>query len=387
MKTLYLHIGTPKTGTTAIQCLCEENQELLKEKGYYYPIFPYQFFNVSNRRNGCFLYGRMRDRDGNRDIEAEQNAYQDCMKHVQKAFGKYDNIILSDEGLWTNGFREEKSVWERLKAQVDEGRFEVKVIVYLRPQEEFLYSWWSQRIKECVGREDKLEWKDMLKQLPTIKLDYYDMLQKIAKYIDKSNIIVRRFDRSQFLDGNIYSDFLNLIGLTFSKEYHLEKELQNESLTKNNTEIKRILNLIPDMEYAYHRQYREILLENSRRMKGKDVYSMFSATELEEFRQRYHEGNQKIAVEYMGIQGELFPLGNKTIEKWTPVNNYMLEDVVTFFGQVMIQMEKQLNEQQLELRKQQKQITRQQEQLDHFRYSFKHPMKSISTKVKNTVKK
>lgn len=39
MKTLYLHIGTPKTGTSAIQIFCKDNQETLKKQGYYYPIF------------------------------------------------------------------------------------------------------------------------------------------------------------------------------------------------------------------------------------------------------------------------------------------------------------------------------------------------------------
>ena len=33
-KTLYLHIGTPKTATTAIQMFCEVNQSVLNEKGY-----------------------------------------------------------------------------------------------------------------------------------------------------------------------------------------------------------------------------------------------------------------------------------------------------------------------------------------------------------------
>ena len=40
MKTLHVHIGTPKTATTAIQHFCKENAKILAEKGFCYPIFP-----------------------------------------------------------------------------------------------------------------------------------------------------------------------------------------------------------------------------------------------------------------------------------------------------------------------------------------------------------
>ena len=39
MKTLHVHIGTPKTATTAIQHFCKENAKILAEKGFCYPIF------------------------------------------------------------------------------------------------------------------------------------------------------------------------------------------------------------------------------------------------------------------------------------------------------------------------------------------------------------
>ena len=38
MKTLILHIGTPKTGTTSIQNFCGLNRERLDELGIHYPL-------------------------------------------------------------------------------------------------------------------------------------------------------------------------------------------------------------------------------------------------------------------------------------------------------------------------------------------------------------
>lgn len=58
MATLYLHIGTPKTGTTAIQNFLPLNKSLLNEQGFCYPDFGYRYYGVNRYRNGHFLVHR-----------------------------------------------------------------------------------------------------------------------------------------------------------------------------------------------------------------------------------------------------------------------------------------------------------------------------------------
>ena len=55
---LVLHIGTHKTGTTAIQGAMAANVPALKAQGYAYPLFPARFAGVPNDRNGYFI-GRL----------------------------------------------------------------------------------------------------------------------------------------------------------------------------------------------------------------------------------------------------------------------------------------------------------------------------------------
>ena len=71
MKTLYIHIGTPKTGTTSIQNFCGLNREKLKEQGVLYPIMNYHYERKSVNRNGYFLTGTIKE-NGTRNKEKEK---------------------------------------------------------------------------------------------------------------------------------------------------------------------------------------------------------------------------------------------------------------------------------------------------------------------------
>ena len=71
MKTLYIHIGTSKTGTTTIQTYCGINREQLKSKGVLFPIMPYHYDRITENRNGHFLYATIYE-NGLRNKEKEK---------------------------------------------------------------------------------------------------------------------------------------------------------------------------------------------------------------------------------------------------------------------------------------------------------------------------
>lgn len=373
MNTIYLHVGTAKTGTTAIQNFCSENQEVLNRQGYYYPEFTYCYPNASRLRNGHFLFGRVCDEDGLRDDKREEEIFREGFHKIYEAFETYPNIILSDEGLWTCGFRDEKNVWEKIKKEIGEKQIAIKVIVYLRIQDTFLYSWWSQKVKEGLRAESQLTWERMAEELPKIQLDYYDMLEKIAGYVGRENIIVRRFDADRFIGGTLYTDFIDALGLIYSEEYHIKSQMRNISLTRNNNEIKRILNRLPELDADGNAMFRQLLVEQSGYQGEDDMYSMFSEEERTVFLAKYHEGNIQIAKEYLG-EKELFSPKDGKKRKWNPHDGYMLEDVILFFGSLVLRMEKELKEQKTELKEQKRHINR-------IRNVIKHPIGAIGRKL------
>ena len=71
MSTVYIHVGTPKTGTSAIQVFFTKNRKLLKEKGVCYPNLGFDFPGINSNRNAhclnAYIYDenhkRLRDRE------------------------------------------------------------------------------------------------------------------------------------------------------------------------------------------------------------------------------------------------------------------------------------------------------------------------------------
>ena len=100
MKTLYLHIGTPKTATSSIQKFLAENWDVLQKHGYFFPESTHIYPRVNARRNAHFLSGRVRNGEGIRDKEKEKTYLEEGLQQVRDAFQNYDNVILTDESIW-----------------------------------------------------------------------------------------------------------------------------------------------------------------------------------------------------------------------------------------------------------------------------------------------
>lgn len=387
MKTLYLHIGTPKTGTTAIQHFCQDNQDTLNRYGYCYPKSVYCYPNIGIWRNGHFLTGKIFDAEGERDFAKEDVIFEEGFHKIYRLFEQYDNLILSDEGIWHHGTRKESKFFEKIQNELEKGIFTIKAVVYLRRQDDFLYSWWNQQVKEGMHGTSVLNWERMVTECPFIRLDYYNVLQQFADVIGKENIIVRRFDRKKFFGETIYADFLNAVGLQYSAEYQVLTEIQNVSLTKNDNEIKRLLNELPELNAKSNQIFRKLLQECSQSAPDDNQYGMFSEEEMKVFLLKYEEENSKIAREYLGTEEELFEKTYKAKEKWGADNPEMLQSVIRFMGRLAIydiNEHEKLKKENAELKEM---IKKQQRYREHMENIMNHPFKAVYKKIKNVSKR
>ena len=371
MKTLHIHIGTPKTATTAIQYFCKENAEMLEKEGYCYPTFPFEYPGISNAHNGRFLMGVVKDKDGNRNTKQEEINFREGMNIVKKLFQEYEHIILSDEGIWrrTEGIKED--FWKIMVQEAEKAEFQIHVIVYLRRQDKYFLSNWNQRVKRLCSNHTIEEFTEMGDKR---RLDYYGKLEQISGVVGKENITVRRFEKDNFEGGSIYADFLSIFHIALTDEYKVSQDVRNIGLYGNTHEIKRVLNIFPWMKDEKVRKYiTDILQEDSEISKKEYPCEMYSKEEIRDLLECYREGNQKVAEEYLGEEpgSDLFDDIVSDLPKWQKDNPYMVDDLIRILGSVMMhlyQHEKEF------------------EQLHQSVWQMRHPFRAVVCAVKRKVK-
>ena len=383
MKTLYIHIGTPKTGTTSLQHFCTENAKLFEEQGYCYPIFPHKFKYINIMRNGFFLSYKGYDENRNRDQIEEARFFRQGMDFVLDNFRKFDNVILSDESIWNVVFKRGKpDLWERLKKEADEHGYVIKVVVYLRRQDSLATSWWNQKIKIGKRVYSKASWEKFVKNPTKLELEYYEPLKLIEKSVGKENIIVRRFGGQYFKNGSIFEDFIDAVGMRYSSRFVISEGQRNVSLVGNTHEIKRILNTIPDLSDQNNTFFRRIVIDMSEQRPDLKKETMFSSEEALEFMEQYREGNRKIMQEYFGQDEDLFDMDFSKNQKWVLNHTEMEKDIIRFMGRAIIELRQENKDLKKRVKVAERELSEQKETLKDIQAKLSNPLKTVFSSMR-----
>ena len=335
-KQLFVHAGTPKTGTSAIQIYCSTNNERIQATGTTYPNLGFEFPGIGINRNAHFLVHTIKGADNKRDKAAEEALVNEGLEKIMAQFDEFDKVIISDETLWNSGAFKEPRI-KKLKDVCDQHDVELKFIVYLRRQDTLIQSYWAQQVKE----KSKLTFKEYIEtgKYSFFKLDYFSRLEAIASVIGKENLIVRVYEKSRYYKGSITADFLHLIGIETDASFIEPDHVVNPSLTGPTLEIKRILNSFPDFSQknsfvlpllnAYQRDHYDNVAFKNTDYFTKDMHDAFMAT--------YEESNRAVAREYLHNEDEI--LFTEEIDLPTDEKDpmcYELEDMIRICGELII---------------------------------------------------
>lgn len=332
MKTIYLHIGAPKTGTSALQHFFYMNAERMYEDGIWYPEFEASL--KIEEKLGLFSGNATFLRQCGRKLEdiCEEEKKQ-VKKILDKIIMEEKDTLLSSELLFWSG----AELYQNLKSW----GVNVKVIVYLRRQDYWGESMWNQNIKKSAYMMVKPCFEYILES--NALLDYYKKLQEIATVIGKENIIVRTYESAGAQDT--FSDFFKILGINDISKYTKDKYQANPSLSANYVEIKRILNGIPDNDILID-NIRDIMEEGRTYTASEDKVRsaplFLSKEERQIILDKYAEGNEKIAKEYLGREklfSEEMPEGKVGIDTET-----IYADIIKFFGSLFVRQSKQIDE-------------------------------------------
>ena len=337
MATLYLHIGTPKTGTTAIQNFLPINGELLKKQGFCYPDFGYRYYGVNRYRNAHFLvHSQSCSFESETEIrKSEDERFYEGLDRIKELTKTYPNVILSDENIW-NGYIKRKNFWQILKEALDERGIALKVIVYLRRQDMVVESYYAQRVKVKI----QMSFQDYLnsEDIDYFKLDYYSQLKEISQTVGKENIIVRAYEKKQY-EGNgntLISDFLNVLGLDLDERYASPDIVVNTSLHGKYLEIKRVLNEMDCFKTRnnFAVRYLKMVQEEDEKSNGVSASKFFTYEKRMNFLEKYKEGNAAVARDFMNRKdGVLFR--NEMHKSYGIAGNYSPEELVLICGRML----------------------------------------------------
>jgi hypothetical protein len=209
-KTLYLHVGLPKTGTSAIQTFCSLNREALKKYNLYYPVSgileygQYELFTPWHNPNAL-------NKKKWQDLLAELEQYRtDNLLISSEALGAVVRLTLHERNLFFDG------IARQLPA------YKIKIIIYLRKSDDFLKSLYKQQLKEKSldipfdSIEKNFNYSEYVSQDRNFGMTqslFIDLPQCLIEKLGRENVICRIYDRSLLKNGNIIDDFFSIFNI------------------------------------------------------------------------------------------------------------------------------------------------------------------------------
>jgi hypothetical protein len=231
---LILHIGAPKTGTTALQSFLHSNEAVLREKGLNY-MQAARTHIAHNPLPQAVPAGNEAPL-----IKAIIDEYQAAPDQTH---------IISSEIM----FR--VLVAQKLQDTLpDVLRENTKVICYLRRQDDHAEVMYKQRVKNgWLGDADRASYLNSIIN----RLNYSPLLGAYANIFGPQNILVRPFERNNLLNGDVIDDFLALIGHNDLATLPRTEDAMNSSLS---AELSEMIGAIAGMDGVNTRELIRALL-------------------------------------------------------------------------------------------------------------------------------
>lgn len=291
--TVYLHIGIPKTATTTIQKSLFENKKALLSSGYLYPDTGITDFGHHNLARELSHFQGQQSK-----FIPGKGTLDELVDEIDSS--KVQNIIISSE----------------VFAPLNEGginilknklsNYNVRIIIYLRRQDHFLFSHWAQGVKYMTIVAPFNEWvKGRLSENKAMPVaNYKHLLKKWSSAFGKQNIILRIFEKEE-LQGHIFHDFLSACNVIEPAKYPFSNDL-NISPSIKTLEIIRTLN----KHAGFYRdsKYREfahiignlILIYYANLPSESAIKHPVDNQIASEILDFYHDANEFVAERYLG---------------------------------------------------------------------------------------
>ncbi len=286
-----IHIGAPKTGTTALQRFLFENRSLLASQGLLYP-------DVSLRGYGhhdmaFLLNGQYPAWASPPPTPVDLEMIEDQLRQAAQHDGK---LLLSSEDFYL--FPQPEALAALLERAGIAAARRITIVVYLRRQDDAHESWYNQAIKAQGATQDVTsfvtQWRDLW--------DYNLQLARWSAVFGQNNMRVRLYQTSENESHGqtLFDDFFEAIGHSHELPDYPATAV-NTSLNRDIAEYQRLVNALP-LSPVERRKFHHQLMELSTRTKGCGIFDespFLGPQSRQQLLDEYKVSNQAVAQTYL----------------------------------------------------------------------------------------
>ena len=342
MTNLYLHIGSHKTGTSALQQFLYKNRQILGPLGLHdLRVTPSESMN-----NGGIIgvpYGYERDNFISEGALISRRAAPRIIRAVsQKCYSKADlGFVFSSENFsWV--FQEEE-----IQKFIDalSGYFlNIQVVFYCRRQDKMLRAHHRQGVIDPLPRlfygtemGPDITFQDHFDKY----LDYGSRISAWAKAVGEQNVQVRVFEREQLLHKDISFDFLNAIGLRDFPEGLCRPSSSANTFSRKQERVLRLFqDLVASDEFNFGKENEKAMknklrqhLRNKNDQSSEQLSPEFSSFILERYRDSNHALSSRFGLGHDWYEKENEPDFNP------PISNYEFNSTVKILLKSLLRSE------------------------------------------------
>lgn len=290
-----VHIGLPKTGTTAIQAYLAKNRGALRDLGV-------ALSSAAGRRNHIALAAYAQGKANNAairsggDVHLSERLERALAKEVEELPATVHTVLFSSEQLARVSNRAGSA---RLRALLAPHFDSIEILVYLRRQDEMAVSRYTTSLQ--AGGETRYAILPDAEDAPSV-FDFARIVDAYAESFGPEAMRLRIYERSAFPEGNVILDFLGAVGLPGMAQKAPLPEV-GSSLGAAAQEIMRRFNLLaeqyaPDARPQLAHLLRDAAFRGRARLPSRD--------EARAFMERYQACNEAIRSRYFTDRSSLF---------------------------------------------------------------------------------
>jgi hypothetical protein len=275
-KTVYIHIGHYKTGTTALQMFLSLNRKRLLKSGVDY--CSEMLIHAKHSQLAFSVYreaGVNTLMHGYNEPVSAQAVWERLMDYVEKSPAA--NVMVSTEEFMRMGAHPEAVSILKPIVQGCQEKVDFRVIAYLRAPGAHLRSWYNQLVKMRIVTAD---FNTAI--CGGIEPIHYDYAQALAPWIDilgEDSVFLRPYREDYRLGNGLFDDFLSIFGLKYDegKGWEALERDPNPRLDDRLVELHRAARLagLPDhrVEWIGHRAQKILTLQDEACAGQQQVFS------------------------------------------------------------------------------------------------------------------